>query len=205
MSPWTSHLWIALPHLWLLGPSLASLFLRLEVGSLNLHGTASQTTFSLITIQHLYTVPWEDIWSLRTSPVYNCKVLLHIVNTRSCEVGTEHIFGMVTATRVGKRPFKIFARESSSQGSLVVTTHVDVPQTLPPKAMALEDAWSSMEYTEIMDSFIYTISIYWLCTLGQARRREYLLDRQGLCLPGFTLLEERQTINTYGAKQDHSR
>ena len=61
----------------------------LEVGSFSMHSTASQQTllFSLRTTQYLQTVLRETIWCPGTSPMHNCKIPFHTINTRFCEMG----------------------------------------------------------------------------------------------------------------------
>lgn len=95
---WKKSMDNSLVGICLLGPSLSSLFLRLKFGSFNMHSTASQRTFfySLRTTQHLYMVPREIIWSAESSLMHTFKGYFHIINTRSCEMGARHIFGLLT-------------------------------------------------------------------------------------------------------------
>lgn len=166
----------------LLGPSLSSLFLRLKFGSFNMQSTASQRTFfsSLRTTQHLYVVPWKIIWSAQTSLMHNFKGHFHIINTRSCEMGARPIFGFLTYcthTESGQEKTLWGLRRGGLETGKSCCHCTRGGCLRPAVAMALKNASTSMEYTRIIDSFIYSTKIYWVCTCCQTLRIQHVYNR----------------------------
>ena len=164
-----------------------------------MHSTASQGTFfsSLRTTQHLSTVPRETIWSPRTSPMHNCKVHFHIINTRPSEMGPGHIWlGDLLHTHCNqdkKWPSKIFEWEGWNQGSLAVIAHVEDTSNLPrpwPQRM-LWIPWNIQEL--LIHLFIQQIFIE--CALC-ARHWGYSLYKtdKGSVLTSLCYHRERHTI-----------
>lgn len=85
---WKKSMDNSLVGICLLGPSVSSLFLRLKFGSFSMHSTASQRTF--FSSLSIFT------WFPEASLMHTFKGYFHIINTRSCEMGARHIFGLLT-------------------------------------------------------------------------------------------------------------